>query len=108
MTIGTVANLEALAVSFTYDSSIVSVPAGGVTVPMGGLISTCSAPVVNIDNASMPGRVTITLACVTAVSGSGTLFSVVFHGVAHGTSPLKFSPTAEVLHGCQLTEGTPT
>ena len=29
MTIGTVSNLEALAVSFTYDSSIVSVPDGG-------------------------------------------------------------------------------
>ena len=108
MTIGSVSNLEAVAVSFTYDSTIVSVPAGGVTVPAGSLISTCSSPVINIDNASMPGRVTITLACVTAVSGSGTLFSVAFHGVANGTSPLEFSPTAEVLNGCQLNEGTPT
>ena len=38
MTIGAVVNLEAVAVSFTYDTSIVSVT--GVTVPSGSIVST--------------------------------------------------------------------
>src|SRR5262245_28643150 len=35
MTIGSVTDLLGLAVSFTFDSAIVTVPAGGVTVPAG-------------------------------------------------------------------------
>lgn len=107
MTIGSVSNLAAVTVSFTYDSSIVTVPMGGVSV-LGSVVSTCGTPTVGIDNASMPGRVTIALACSTEVSGSGTLFAITFHGVANGVSPLTFSTTGEALNGCSLEsfEGT--
>jgi hypothetical protein len=106
MTIGTVSSLEAVAISFTFDSSIVSATA--VSVPAGSVVSTCNSPVVNMDNLSMPGRVTITLACITPVSGSGLLFTINFQGVANGVSALTFSATGEVPNGCQLNEGTPS
>ena len=54
MSIGTVSNLAALAVSFTYDSSIVNVPGGGVSVPGGSVVSTCNAPSVSIETRACP------------------------------------------------------
>jgi len=101
MSIGSVTNLEAVAVSFTYDNTIVT----AFSVQAGTLVSTCSAPVANLGT---PGRVTITLACTTAVSGSGSLFVINFQGAANGISALTFSPTMDVPNGCQLNEGTPT
>jgi hypothetical protein len=101
MTIGTVSNLEAVAISFTYTSGIVT----ATSVQAGSVVSSCNQPVVNL---TVPGRVTITLACTTPVSGSGTLFTINFQGVANGVSPLTFSATAEVPNGCQLNEGDPS
>jgi len=56
----------------------------------------------------MPGRVTITVSCVTAVSGSGTLFAINFQAVGMGVTPLTFSDTLEAPDGCQINEGTPS
>jgi hypothetical protein len=104
MTIGTVSNLEAVAVSVTYTESIVDV-LNTTDVQRGALVNGCNNPVVNI---MVPGRVTITMACTTPVSGSGTLFNITFTGIANGVSPLAFSATSEVPNGCQLNEGNPT
>lgn len=104
MSIGTVSNLEAAAVSFTFTNSIVTIPSVA-SVQLGSVVSTCNTPVVNL---TTPGRATITLACTTPVSGSGSLFTITFHGEANGVSPLLFSATQDIPGGCLLNEGTPT
>jgi len=104
--VGTVADLEAVAVSITYDEKIVDVLSIN-DVTRGILTSGCNPPVVNILD---PNRVTITMPCPQpgGVNGSGMLFTIKFTGIANGSSPLTFSDFMNVPNGCQLNEGTPS
>jgi hypothetical protein len=108
--IGTVSDVEALGLSITFSDAIANV-LSTMAVQRGPLTTNCDSTVINITE---PGRLTITAACATVpINGSGTLFSVIFTGIANGTTPLTFSTfTANgmtlIPNGCLLNEGTPT
>lgn len=108
--IGSVSNLEALGLSITYSEAIADVLSTGA-VQRGSLTTNCDSTVINITE---PGRLTITAACAgTPITGTGTLFSVTFTGIANGVTPLTFSTFTVngmvlIPDGCLLNEGTPT
>lgn len=109
ITIGSVTNVEGLALSFVYNEAIADVMTAG-NVARGPLTQNCDSAVINVSD---PGRLTITAACFsTPVSGSGTLFSVTFTGTGNGSTPLTFSTFVVmgedlIPNGCLLNEGTP-
>ncbi len=100
VTIGSVTGLEAGAIAFVYDTSIVTATA---VVTSGTLLSGCTVT----PNISTPGEVIVTFACATAVNMGGVLFQTTLQGVAPGMSPLTFMTTPEIPNGCSLNEGTP-
>ena len=106
MNIGAVSGLAGVAVSFTFNQTIANIAAIS-DVQLGTVVSTCSAPTVNLTQA---GRVTITLACTTPVNSptGGSLFMITFTGVGNGMTPLTFSAVPNVSNGCLLNEGSPT
>ena len=106
MNIGAVSGLAGVAVSFTFNQAIANIAAIS-DVQLGTVVSTCSAPTVNLTQA---GRVTITVACVTPVNSpsGGPLFMITFTGVGNGMTPLTFSAVPNVSNGCLLNEGSPT
>jgi hypothetical protein len=101
-------NVESFGFNLTYDPAVTSVPANGVV--QGALTQGCNF--VQVTN--LPGRLTILTPCADVpVSGSGTLFSITFNGVANGSTNLSFSTLivegmVRIPNGCLLNEGSPT
>ena len=101
-------NVESFGFNLTYDPAVTSVPANGVV--QGALTQGCNF--VQVTN--LPGRLTILTPCADVpVTGSGTLFSITFNGVANGSTNLSFTTLivdgmVRIPNGCLLNEGSPT
>jgi hypothetical protein len=99
-------NVESFGFNLTYSAAVASVS----MVQQGALTQGCNF--VQVTN--LPGRLTILTPCADVpVSGSGTLFSITFNGVANGSTDISFSTLivegmVRIPNGCLLNEGSPT